>query len=1029
MSIIELQGNRFSLALSHIGIKLAAAGLAVVVLVFAVIQFSWRSGGQRIGESLVKVSASDDLQKALDNAKPGDTIVVDAGKVYRGPFTLPTKPGSSYITIQSSRAAELPEGVRVGPAQSALLAKLVSANVEPVIKTTPGAHHYRFVGVEISTATEKDKIYDLVRLGESKQTSADVPHDIVIDRSWIHGWPTQDVQRGIALNGAEITVSNSSITDIHGRGYDTQAICGWNGPGPFHIINNYLEASGENILFGGADPSITNLVPSNIEIRRNHIFKPLRWKMNDPTYAGIHWTVKNLLELKMARNVVIDGNVLENSWGDAQIGYAVLFTVRNQDGRAPWAIIENVTFTNNIIKNSEQGIQTLGSDNLNPSQQSRGLRIANNLFLNVGHWFTVVQDYDNVTVEHNTHFQGHNILVLNGLQSTGFVYRNNLTIRDPNGYGVFGSGVGEGSSALSAYCPSYAFLGNVMVGGIQSIYPSGNSFPATVGEVQLGNDYRLLSTSPYRNRATDGKDPGVDVDALNAALSGVAATPTPTPTPTVSPTPTPSPSPTPTPGGGSPQVTLIVPSDGASFVAGMDIPLAATATDPDGSITKVEFFRSGVLVGTDTTGPYSVVWTNASKGNYNLTATATDNSGNSTTSATVRITVTNSPNSVNKAKGRASGLIQQTETQQQTYQGAADGVYDENLVLSNSLAALTADIELAYTEFQAESSSFGASASIDVQIRAAGLFSKATTGLALRAASSPNIRNNLLRIASHLAIAEDLMRFGIITSSTLIQATSTKTRTDVVVGQAVIGYGSASMSIAPASLGSITGTGNVQPMVSLTTFAELTADNSLPYEVGGLSVTVGGVAVPVLYASPFTIKFFLPSDVALGTGEIIIASQDGYICQGTINVERGNSKIMTVADDDISTAVVTNATTQVTGMFGITTAENPGNDKRTRLSIFATGISGSASNTNPENDLQVSGVTRPNFAESVVVEALTSGGQVFTLPVEFAGAEGILPGIDQVNVVLIPQLKAAGSVRLTLIINGRRSNSPTIFIQ
>ena len=54
--------------------------------------------------------------------------------------------------------------------------------------------------------------------------------------------------------------------------------------------------------------------------------------MGHPTYAGIHWSVKNLLELKMGRNVIIDGNVLENSWGDAQIGYAVLFTVRNQDG-------------------------------------------------------------------------------------------------------------------------------------------------------------------------------------------------------------------------------------------------------------------------------------------------------------------------------------------------------------------------------------------------------------------------------------------------------------------------------------------------------------------------------------------------------------------------------------------------------------------------------------------------------------------------------------------------------------------------
>ena len=83
-------------------------------------------------------------------------------------------------------------------------------------------------------------VFDLVRFGNAQQTAAQVPHDFIIDRSYIHGFPTQEVQRGVALNGAEITVSNSHISDIHGRGYDTQALCGWNGPGPFHIINNYL---------------------------------------------------------------------------------------------------------------------------------------------------------------------------------------------------------------------------------------------------------------------------------------------------------------------------------------------------------------------------------------------------------------------------------------------------------------------------------------------------------------------------------------------------------------------------------------------------------------------------------------------------------------------------------------------------------------------------------------------------------------------------------------------------------------------
>ena len=96
------------------------------------------------------------------------------------------------------------------------------------------------------------------------------------------------------MNSASTEVLNSYISDVHGRGYDTQAICTWNGPGPFKIINNYLEAAGENVMFGGSPAAIPNLVPTDIEIRNNYFFKPLSWYVNDPSYAGIRWSVRNL---------------------------------------------------------------------------------------------------------------------------------------------------------------------------------------------------------------------------------------------------------------------------------------------------------------------------------------------------------------------------------------------------------------------------------------------------------------------------------------------------------------------------------------------------------------------------------------------------------------------------------------------------------------------------------------------------------------------------------------------------------------
>ncbi|HZI48858.1 MAG TPA: Ig-like domain-containing protein, partial [Pyrinomonadaceae bacterium] len=481
---------------------------------------------------------------------------------------------------------------------------------------------------------------------------------------------------------------------------------------------------------------------------------------------------------------------------------------------------------------------------------------------------------------------------------------------------------------------------------------------------------------------------------------------------------TPTPTPTPTPG--APQVALTVPPTGATFVAGDNITMTATATDANG-ISKVEFYQGSNLIGTDTSSPYSIVWNSVSKGSYNLTAKATDTTGLSSTSSIVSITVTNSPNSVKNARNRAGSLV--TQTQSLSYAGAADGGNLSNTALASDIALLTADIEQAYSEFEVEASSFGSNMpAIDSQLRSAILFSKATGGLALKAASSPNIKSNLQRVATHLAISEDLMRFGSITKSTLDQATATKTRTNIVVGLANIG------AVAPSSIAYLSGADNVQPMVSQTELASLQTDGSLPYEVSGLSVTVAGFAVPVYYASPTNVRFYMPPDVSEGMAEVIVSSQDGYICEGLVSVERSVSRIMTTNDDDNGSIAIANGLNLIASNFDVTSPGNFGSDKRTRLTFFASGISGSVVNSNTSNDITVNGKVRANLAEAITVEARLPDGQVMTLPVEFAGA-GVVPGLDQVTVILTPGLKGAGIVQMTLIVNGRRSSSPTVVIK
>jgi hypothetical protein len=482
--------------------------------------------------STVAVPRGGDLQAALNNAKPGETILLEAGATYVGNFVLPARSTDDdrVITVRTAGDRGLPgEGERITPAAAEHLAKLRSPNTMPALQTAPGARGWRIALIEFES--NRDGAGDIIALGDgtsAQRNLAQVPSALTLDRLFIHGDPNRGQKRGIALNSAATTITGSHISDIMAIGQDTQAICGWNGPGDYTITNNYLEAAGENIMFGGADPSIMGLTPTNITIRTNVLSKPLAWR--DP--RAPRWQIKNLLELKNARKVLIEGNLLEHSWQQSQTGHAVLFTVRNQSGGCPWCQVEDIVFQGNLVRDVAAGIQVLGVDNNYPSRQTNRVTIAHNVFDRIdreawggdGYFLQISGGPRDVSIDHNTVIQkksGGIVKIAQGV-AQNVAFTNNLASHGD--YGIIGTNRAVGNDSIAAYLPGANVTRNVLAGGRNSAYPPGNLFPS-VDEflkqfVDLGNsDYRLVPGSSWLNAGTDRRDLGADIGMIPLLLA------------------------------------------------------------------------------------------------------------------------------------------------------------------------------------------------------------------------------------------------------------------------------------------------------------------------------------------------------------------------------------------------------------------------------------------------------------------------------------------------------------------------------
>ncbi|MGA8764364.1 MAG: hypothetical protein WB562_15965 [Candidatus Sulfotelmatobacter sp.] len=545
----------------------------------------------------IRVTAGSDLGDALEKARCGDTLLLAAGAGFPlREFPRKNCDDQHYITVRTEAAdSDLPpEGTRISPAWAGVAnlpgrppyaqpaggaAKRMAAIETLRTAGVEFGDHYRFIGIEWRHSSNKG----IMRLLYTKGGD-----HLIFDRNWMHGEDGQEMVAGlgIAEGGVYVAVIHSYMSSFTciartGRCTDAKTIGGGAGDLPIHtikVVDNYLEASGENILFGG---SPGNFNPEDVEIRRNYFFKPTFWNPNSPDHREPTPIVKNLFELKSANRVLFEANYLENSWGGfSQVGAAIVLSPRNNVYKSTNVIgcvpclVTNVTIRYVWVRKMNQLLQIANpqdSDKPAPGNHysihdvvAEGLRYpecgkacggAQNQVSGGGAGMPAESVLHDVSVDHITFVSmstPHTLFILNGppastpavTQMYNISWTNTLADAGVNGANPTGGGPETNCASvpiprvgprdrLRACWKSGVFKGNVLAVGSNARpgagdWPEGNFIARdqqSIGYVKLNNgldgDYHLAASSKFRGKATDGKDPGADIDAVLGAVSGV----------------------------------------------------------------------------------------------------------------------------------------------------------------------------------------------------------------------------------------------------------------------------------------------------------------------------------------------------------------------------------------------------------------------------------------------------------------------------------------------------------------------------
>jgi hypothetical protein len=281
----------------------------------------------------------------------------------------------------------------------------------------------------------------------------------------VHG-----AHRGIRADSVGCRIHRSRVLNIFSGNFHTQALAGWEGCSDLIAEDSEFQASGENVIFGGAHCNDEKLTPQDITFINCDLSKPKEW-LDNPAITCV-----NNFELKRGKRVKLYGCKMDGSVaGGGQDGYAIVLTVRQEP--APWGSIEDVEIIGCEIRNTMGGVHFLGWDDMAPPPPDniysyghlKNILLTRNRFRDMGEGAR--QFFINSGSE-NLQFISNEVYAREGIKtnsfmtfankvypSRGLVYKDNNV---PEGnYGIVGDGV-HGPECLDIYAPGWTFSGNTI---------------------------------------------------------------------------------------------------------------------------------------------------------------------------------------------------------------------------------------------------------------------------------------------------------------------------------------------------------------------------------------------------------------------------------------------------------------------------------------------------------------------------------------------------------------------------------------